>query len=92
VAGAAFWGYVCVGFGDCGPGFFFDFADHLGGAEAYVDSAAVVGGEADAFEEGVGSALGDASGGEGVDDGGDGDLDGLAVFEGGEFEERVVGD
>jgi hypothetical protein len=68
----------------------FDFANHLGWALADADAAAVVGGQADAFVEGVGVAVGDASCGKRLDDDGDGDLDGLAVFEGWELEERVV--
>jgi hypothetical protein len=37
-------------------------------------------------------AVGDAAGDERVDGGGDGDLDGGAVFEGGEAEEGLMGD
>ena len=83
---------VGVGFGDRGPGLFVDFANHLLGAAEDAQSASVRGGEAQTFVESVGALLGDASGGERVDDGGDGNLDGLAVLHGGELEEGIVGD
>jgi hypothetical protein len=92
LAGPAFWGQVYVGFWDGGPGFFLDLADHSAGSADGADAAGVVAGEADAFEEGVGVSVGDASGGEGVDDDGDGDLDGGGVLEGRELEEGVVAD
>jgi hypothetical protein len=41
----------------------------------------VDGGDADAAEEGIGALFGDAVGGQGVDDEGDGELDGGSVFE-----------
>ena len=46
----------------------------------------VDGGKLEAVEEGGGAFGLEVSGGEGVDDDGEGDLDGLAVFEGGEFD------
>jgi hypothetical protein len=42
---AAFGCDVEVGFGDGGPGFFFDFGDHFGWLVADAEAAAVVGGE-----------------------------------------------
>ncbi len=46
----------------------------------------VVAGELEAVEESGGSLDVEAAGGEGVDDDGEGDLDGFAVFEGGELD------
>jgi len=92
VSGTAFWGYVEVGFGDDVPAFLLYFSDHLGWSAADVDATAVVGCESDAFEESVGVAVGDALCGESLDHDGDSDLDGLAVFEGGQLEEWLVGD
>jgi len=92
LAGAAGRGDVEVGFGDECPGFFVDFANHLGGAPADAHALAVGRGEAKAFEESIGTPFVDAAGGERVDDAGDGNLDGLAVFECREFEEWVAGD
>ena len=69
-----------------------DFANHLGGAAPDAHALAVARGESQALEQGVGAPLVDAAGGERVDDAGDGNLDGLAVFECGEIEEWVAGD
>jgi hypothetical protein len=91
-AGTAFRGEVEVGFGDVGPGLFFDFGDHFGGVFADAYATAVVGGEAESFEDGVGVAVGDASGDEGIDGAGDGDLDGFAILERGKAEEWRMGD
>jgi hypothetical protein len=50
-----------------------------------VEVGGVVGGQLKAVEESCGSLGVELAGGEGVDDDGKGDLDGLAVFEGGEL-------
>jgi hypothetical protein len=92
LAGEAGRGYIQVGFGDECPGFFVDFADHLGGAAADAHALAVGRGESEALEQGVGAPLVDAAGGERVDDTGDGNLDGLAVLKCGEIKEWVAGD
>ncbi len=92
LAGTAGRSDVEVGFWDECPGFFVDFADHLGGAASDAHALAVGGGEAKAFEESIGAPFVDAAGGERVDDAGDGNLDGLAVLQRGEIEERVAGD
>ncbi len=91
VAGAAWGCDVGVGVGDVDPGFFVDVADDLGGVADDAQSAGVGGGEVESVEEGIGAALVDASGGEGVDHAGDGDLDGVAVFERGELEVAAAG-
>ncbi|MDP9051293.1 MAG: hypothetical protein M3O31_11335 [Acidobacteriota bacterium] len=81
IYGQAFGGDVEVLFGEQAPAFLFDLGDHVGGVVADAKAATVVGGEAESFEEGVGLTVGEASGSEGVDDGGDCDLDGGAVLE-----------
>ncbi len=64
----------------------FDGADGGGGGGFGVEAAGVVAGELEAVEQ-RGGALGfELSGGECVYDAGEGELDGLAVFEGGEFD------
>jgi hypothetical protein len=72
---------VGAGFGDCGRGFFVEVADELGGFADAAHAVGVGGGEEEAVEEGVGALFGDAVGGEGVDNAGDGDLDGGGVLE-----------
>jgi hypothetical protein len=90
--GAARRGYIGVGFGDGGPGFFADVLNDLGGVLEDIESVGVGRRQAETFIEGVGALLGDAAGGESVDDGGDGELDGGAVLERGQLEEGVVSD
>jgi hypothetical protein len=63
-----------------------DGADGVGGVGFGVEAAGVVAGELQAVEEGGGSLDVELSGGEGVDDDGESDLDGFAVFQGGELE------
>jgi hypothetical protein len=87
VDGAAWGSDVGAGFGDTAPGFLVDVVDGLAGSGGDAQAVGVGGGDADAAEEGVGTLLGDAVGGQGVDDEGDGELDGGSVFEGGQFEE-----
>ena len=60
--------------------------DYVGGVGFGVEAGGVHGGELEAVEEGGGALGFDVAGGEGVDDDGEGDLDGLAVFEGGELD------
>jgi len=64
----------------------FDGADGVGGVGFGVEAAGVVAGELEAVEQGGGAFDVELSGGEGVDDDGEGDLDGLAVLEGGELD------
>jgi hypothetical protein len=60
--------------------------DDAGSVGFVVEASSVAGGELEAVEQG-GSSLGvEVSGGEGVDDDGESNLDGLAVFEGGELD------
>jgi hypothetical protein len=65
--------------GECG-------ADDVGRVGFGVESYGVVRGELEAVEECGGSLGVELSGGEGVDDDGEGYLDGLAVFEGSELD------
>ena len=58
----------------------------VAGGELGVDGGGVRAGELEAVEDGGGAAGVELAGGEGVDDDGEGDLDGLAVFEGGELD------
>jgi hypothetical protein len=58
----------------------------LGGVGLGAQGGGVDGGELEAVEEGGGATGLQVSGGEGVDDDGEGDLDGFAVFEGGELD------
>jgi hypothetical protein len=88
--GSAGWGDVYVGFGDAGPALFVDVADNLGGAADDAEAASVAGGELEPVEEYGGVLAVNAAGGERVDDAGDGELDGLAIFHGGKFEEERV--
>ena len=62
----------------------FEGADGVGGFGA--EAGGVVAGELEAVEEGGGSFGLEAAGGEGVDDAGEGELDGFSVFEGGELD------
>jgi hypothetical protein len=64
----------------------FDGADGSGGRGFVVEAAGVVAGELEAVEQGGGAFDVELAGGEGVDDDGEGDLYGLSVFEGGEFD------
>jgi hypothetical protein len=90
VDGAAGRGDVGVGFGDGDPGLLVDVADDLGGTADDAKSAGVGGGEIETVEEGVGSLLVDAAGGERIDYARDGELDGLPVLQCGELEEWGV--
>ena len=63
----------------------FDGADGVGGVGFGVEAASVVAGELQAVEKSGSSLDVEIAGGEGVDDDGESDLDGFAVFEGGEF-------
>jgi hypothetical protein len=63
-----------------------DGADYFGGVGLEVEMGGVNGGELEAVEEGGGAPGLEISSGEGVDDDGEGDLDGFAIFEGGEFD------
>jgi len=58
----------------------------LGGVGCGVEAGGVDGGQLETVEECGGSFGFDGVGGEGVDDYGDGELNGLAVFKGAEFE------
>ena len=64
----------------------FDGADDVGCGRFGLEVASVVGGELQAIEQGGGALGVKLSGSEGVDDDGEGDLDGLAVLEWGEFD------
>jgi hypothetical protein len=64
----------------------FDGADGVGGVGFGVEASGVVAGELEAVEQGGGSLDVELAGGEGVDDDGESNLDGFAVFEGGELE------
>ncbi len=64
----------------------FDGADGVGGIGFGVEAAGVVAGELEAVEQGGGALDVEIAAGERVDDDGEGDLDGLAVFEGGELD------
>jgi hypothetical protein len=90
--GSAGWGDVGAGFGNAGPGFFVEVADEAGGFADTAAAGGVGGGEVEALVEGVGALLGDEAGGQRVDNGGDGDLDGVGVFERGKREGDAVGD
>ena len=61
-------------------------ADDAGGVGFGLEAGRVAGGKLEAVEQ-SGGALGvEVAGGEGVDDDGESDLDGFAVFEGGELD------
>jgi hypothetical protein len=60
----------------------FDGADDVGGEGFGLQAGGVIGSELEAVEQGGGALDVELSGGEGVDDDGESDLDGLAVFEG----------
>ena len=77
-AGSSRGSEVWAGFGDTVEGLFVDVVDGVSGDAEAMD---VDGGDADAAEQGVGTLFGDAVGGQGVDDEGDGELDGSAVFQ-----------
>jgi hypothetical protein len=62
----------------------------LGGAADDAEAASVGGRELESVEECHGVLAVDAACGERVDDAGDGELDRLAIFHGGEFEEERV--
>ena len=64
----------------------FDVADGAGGVGLGLEAAGVVAGELEAVEESGGSLDFELAGGEGVDDDGEGDLDGFSVLECGEFD------
>ena len=77
----------CAGFGEVeafGGGV--DGADDVWGVGFGVEACGVHAGELETVEEGGGASGLEVAGGEGVDDDGEGDLDGLAVFEGGQFD------
>jgi hypothetical protein len=84
--------FVVVKDFDCGAGFGeveafgggFGGADDVGCVGFGVEAGGVHGGQLEAVEEGGGAFGFEVAGGEGVDDDGEGDLDGFAVFEGGE--------
>lgn len=79
IAGAA--GAGDVGAGGAGfGGEVVDIADGVGGLGLGLEAAGVVGGELESVEEGAGALDVDAVGGEGVDNLGDGELDGFAVL------------
>src|ERR1700679_3112190 len=63
-----------------------DGGDYGGGVGLELEVGGVHGSELETVEEGRGAFGLDLSGGEGVDDDGEGDLDGFAVFEGGELD------
>ena len=63
-----------------------DAADDIGGVGLGLEARGVHAGELEAVEEGCGASGLEVAGGEGVDDDGEGDLDGLAVFEWGQFD------
>jgi hypothetical protein len=63
-----------------------DGADYFGGVGLEVEMGGVDGGELEAVEEGGGAAGFELAEGQGVDDYGEGGLDGLAVFEGEELD------
>src|SRR5205814_83302 len=74
-------------FGEVEPfGGGFDGADGVDGVGFGAKVASVVAGEVEAVEQGGGSFGVELAGGESVDDDGEGDLDGFAVFEGGELD------
>jgi hypothetical protein len=64
----------------------FDGADDVGCEGLGLEAAGVVAGELEAVEESGGALDVELSGGEGVDDDGEGDLDGFAVLESGELD------
>ena len=63
-----------------------DGADYVMREGFEVETPGVAGGELQAVEESGGSARLQLAGGEGVDDDGEGDLNGFAIFEGGELD------
>ena len=63
-----------------------DGADDVGGEGFGGEAAGVVAGELESVEQGDGALGFELAGGEGVDDDGESDLDGFAVFEGGELD------
>src|SRR5205814_1940929 len=74
-------------FGEVEPfGGGFDGADGVDGVGFGAKVASVVAGELETVEEGGGSFGVELAGGEGVDDDGESDLDGFAVFEGGQLD------
>ena len=64
----------------------FDGTDDSGGGGFEMEAAGVVAGEGQAIKQRSGSSGFETASGEGVDDAGEGELDGLAVFEGGELD------
>jgi len=89
LAGAAGQGDVGTAFGEEGLLLLAEVADDLGGMAHSAHATGVGGGEIEALNESEGAPFGDAVGGEGVDDAGDGDLDGLAVLKLGELDVRA---
>src|ERR1700736_5369257 len=76
----------CTGFGEVeAVGGGFEGSDDLGGVGPG-ELGGVHAGELEAVEEGGGAFGVEIAGGQGVDDDGEGDLNGLAVFEGGELD------
>jgi hypothetical protein len=61
-------------------------ADDAGGVGFGLEACRITGGELEAVEQGGGALSVEVAGGEGVDDDGESDLDGFAVFEGRELD------
>ena len=64
-------------------------ADHAGGVGFGLEAGGVAGGKLEAVEQGCGALGVEVAGGEGVNDDGESNLDGFAVFEGRELDVLV---